>query len=157
MKKHLFFIIVGCLFTLTSSSIAIYTDSSLRHSVLSLLTGFDRGNSINHSYVKNESSLLAQLGASPMLSLPNNTLATDTSASSTAVVASSSVTNVSKGYQYKLVRSVDPCTLNRLGRDNWQPIQFGGNLDIIYGLDENCKNPKGYDTLDWVLFSRPIQ
>lgn len=59
-----------------------------------------------------------------------------------------------KKYEYKLLRDVDLCTMNKLGTQGWQAYQFGGTLDSAYGSDESCKNWKMYDVLDWVLFSR---
>lgn len=62
-----------------------------------------------------------------------------------------------KKYEYKFLRDVDPCTMNKLGADSWQISQFGTNIETTYGYDGNCRNGKMYDVIDWTLFSREKQ
>ncbi len=59
-------------------------------------------------------------------------------------------------YMYKLLTAVDPCTLNQLGSQGWQAVQFGGTLITSLGRDEKCGNLFNGSALDWVLFQRDI-
>lgn len=62
-------------------------------------------------------------------------------------------------HQYKLLTNVDVCTLNTLGKDGWQPIQYGQNADGADSQsdtvrDENCKGFHKGISIPWVLFER---
>lgn len=96
-------------------------------------------------------NVVSAVASSDLASSTTTTLSTTTLSTATA---SSSVLIK---HEFKLLRDVDQCLLNKLGAQGWQPIQFGGNVESAFGFDENCKNPKVYDTLDWVLLSRDKQ
>ena len=81
-------------------------------------------------------------------------LATSTPAATLFVATTSAAVVGPRKNEYKFLRNVDSCTLNKLGSQGWQAFQFGGTLDMAYGYDENCKNGKTYDVFDWILFSR---
>lgn len=55
-------------------------------------------------------------------------------------------------YKYRLLKNVDPCTLNTLGSQGWVPIQFDVVVVASSGSDENCKNAGLYTSLSWVIF-----
>ncbi len=60
-------------------------------------------------------------------------------------------------YQYKIVESADPCTLNKLGAQGWHPTQFGGTLQLATGMDETCKKSGNFQSLDWAFFEKEVQ
>lgn len=110
-------------------------------------------NSINDTVLskRDTAPLLASVAS---MGIPSSTT---TSISAVSASTTTSAITAPKKYEYKLLRDVDLCTLNKLGSQSWQAFQFGGTLETVYGYDEDCKNGKMYDTLDWVLFSRDNQ
>lgn len=85
---------------------------------------------------------------SPLLSAPDTI--------STSTVSTDNILPPKK-LEYKFLRDVDACTMNKLGAQSWQIIQFGTAIENAYGYDENCKNGKTYDVIEWTLFSREKQ
>ncbi len=58
-------------------------------------------------------------------------------------------------YKYKIMRSVDECSLNKMGKEGYQAIQFGGILDASTGHDStDCTRNRIVDVMDWILFVR---
>jgi hypothetical protein len=63
-------------------------------------------------------------------------------------------------YQYKVLQSVDPCTLNTLGRQGWRPVLFGTDPDTgttlvsVSGRDEACQKQFIYQGLLWAVFEQ---
>lgn len=42
-------------------------------------------------------------------------------------------------FQYKVVTFPDPCTLNQLGGQGWEIVNYGDLSDVSTTFDENCK------------------
>ena len=58
--------------------------------------------------------------------------------------------------RYKILTNADICTLNKLGQDGWEIVNFGQPIDIANNLDENCKTAFGspYKGLDSVVLQK---
>lgn len=110
------------------------------------------------SYKNPQGELQSKLGAT-VLSVsqvaPTTTLNQATSSSMIASVAPAPDVTLPKLYEFKLMRQVDPCKLNTLGAQGYQPIQYGtAGIDPEAGRDADCKNFHVVDTFDWILFMR---
>lgn len=106
--------------------------------------------------------LLSKTSSSPFLASATGAIATSDQSAATSSITASNTTSPDdvtppKKLEYKFLRDVDACTMNKLGAQSWQIIQFGTGIDSIYGYDENCKNGKTYDVIEWALFSREKQ
>lgn len=106
--------------------------------------------------------LLSKNSSSPFLASATGSIITPDSSSATSSAISANATSADdttppKKLEYKFLRDVDACTMNKLGSQSWQIIQFGTGIDSVYGYDENCKNGKTYDVIEWALFSREKQ
>lgn len=119
-------------------------------------------------------SAFSQTSSSPATSTASSSLsltasaplpATSTPTLSPSVVSlltsSSSPVNfysVNKKMQYKILLSVDPCTIERLSNSGWQIFTIGTvTSDLLnFGYDTDCQS-KVYIGIDWALFVRERQ
>jgi hypothetical protein len=65
----------------------------------------------------------------------------------------------SSTYKYKIVEQVDPCTLNTLGMDGWELLQYGTDSDgnslaYLGGKDEACNTRQLYRSFTWAFFEQ---
>lgn len=75
---------------------------------------------------------------------------------STSTTDNTVTTDTASAVEYKIVPVPDPCKFNTYGGQGWRATQFGTSLLSTGGFDETCKKSGVYNTLDWVMFERPL-
>ncbi len=140
---------LSCLWLVLFAGIIVYTFPAPRQWVLRALALKEMSRS-------NAAGAVVALQAIQNGSVTSTDQGMSLSSSSSDTSGGAVTTTSTTTYQYKLLESVDTCSLNRLGAQGWHTLQFGGTLVSSYGYDETCKKGGIYDTLDWVLLERVV-
>ena len=159
MKVSSFFILSLIVVPVFSFLTLAYIDHGTRQAVISLLMKKEQYEGRIAPALFNGASLTASaLDSFGPYNLSTSSVITVAPAvpfvATSSAVIIKAVFDAPKTYQYRIVRNIDPCTLNKLGAKSWQPIQYGTDIVSSAGADENCRNAGVYDSIDWALFSR---